>query len=393
MSRSKVLPLLTCISLTLGSALSAARAETSLDTELKPYLAKYGLPALAAAVVKDGKILAAGAVGTRRAGAELPVTIHDRFHLGSDTKAMTALLAAMLVEEGKLRWDSTVGEVFPELAKEMDAKLRGVTLVQLLSHSSGIPSDNKTSDDLMSKAMLQDGNLDEMRYWLVKRWVKVPLEGEPGKKFAYSNMGYTLAGAIIERIGGKTWDEQITERVFTPLGLKTAGLGCQASLGRIDAPLGHKIVDGKPKAFLAGPNGDNPPVLGPAGIAHMSVLDFARWAGWNAGQGKRGPKLVRPDTLKKLHTMVVSMPKKKDASPGTPSHGKYGLGWGEIPVEWAPEPLLFHGGSNEMNLAHIWVDPKRDFAMVVVTNIGGKTAEEALFALAPVLFAQFAKTK
>ncbi|HEY7428153.1 MAG TPA: serine hydrolase domain-containing protein [Gemmataceae bacterium] len=203
MSRSNTLLLPALITLTLGSAVSGARAETSLDPELKPYLAKYGLPALAAAVVKDGKIFVAGAVGTRRAGAEVPVMINDRFHLGSDTKAMTALLAAMLIEEGKLRWDSTVGEVFPELAKEMDTKLRGVTLVQLLSHTSGIPSDNKTFEDLLNKAMLQDGNLDAMRYWLVKQWVKVPLEGEPGKKFAYSNMGYTLVGAIIERAGGE----------------------------------------------------------------------------------------------------------------------------------------------------------------------------------------------
>jgi len=299
----------------------------------------------------------------------------------------------MLVEEGKLRWDSTVGGIYPELEKDMDARLRGVTRMQLLSHTGGIPSDNKTFEDLLGKAMLQDGNLDEIRYWLVKQWVKVPLEGEPGKKFAYANMGYILAGAVIERAGGKTWDELIAERVFNPLSLKTAGLGCQSSLGRIDAPLGHQIVEGKTKAFLAGPSGDNPPVLGPAGIAHMSVLDFARWAGWNAGEGKRGPKLVRPETLKKLHTMVGSIPEKKDASPGTPSHGKYGLGWGELSVKWALDPLLFHGGSNEMNLAHIWVDPKRDFAMVVVTNIGGKRAEEALFALAPALYTQFAKPK
>jgi CubicO group peptidase (beta-lactamase class C family) len=379
--------------LVLCWAAAGASAQTSLDAKLKPYLAKYKLPALAAAVVKDGKVIAAGAVGTRRAGADIPVTLDDRFHLGSDTKAMTALLAAMLVEGKKLRWDSTVGQVFPELAKEMDPRLRGVTLEQLLSHTSGIPGDNEAFEDLVGKAMHRDGNLDEMRYWLVKQWVKLPLASEPGKKFAYANMGYTLVGAIIERAGGKTWDELITARVFTPLGLKTAGLGCQASLGRIDAPLGHKIIDGKTTAFLAGPNGDNPLVIGPAGIAHMSVLDFARWAGWNAGQGKRGPKLVRPETLKKLHTMVVSMPEKKDVPPGTPSHGKYGLGWGELPVKWAQKPLLYHGGSNGMNVAHIWVDPKRDFAMVVVTNSGGKKAEKALFALAPALYAQFARTK
>src|SRR5205814_321080 len=126
----------------LCCAAGGAGAQTSLNADLKPYLAKYDLPALAAAVVKDGEIVAAGAVGTRRAGTEIPVTIQDRFHLGSDTKAMTALLAGLLVEEGKLRWETTVGEIFPEMAGEMDAKVRGVKLTQLLSHTSGFPSDS-----------------------------------------------------------------------------------------------------------------------------------------------------------------------------------------------------------------------------------------------------------
>jgi CubicO group peptidase (beta-lactamase class C family) len=86
-------------------------------------------------------------------------------------------MTGMLVEEKKLRRDSTVVEVFPELAKEMDARLRGVTLVQLLSHTSGIPSDNKAFGELLDRAMLQDGNLDELRYWLVKQWSPRP-DGE-----------------------------------------------------------------------------------------------------------------------------------------------------------------------------------------------------------------------
>jgi CubicO group peptidase (beta-lactamase class C family) len=191
---------------------------------------------------------------------------------------------------------------------------------------------------------------------------------------------------MIERVGGETWDELITKRIFMPLGLKTAGLGCQSSLGKIDAPLGHSVQNGKVKAHLAGPNGDNPSILGPAGIAHMSVLDFARWAGWNAGEGKRRPNLVKPDTLRKLHTPVITMPVKKDAAPGTPSQGRYALGWGELTVDWAPYPLLYHGGSNGMNLAHIWLDTKRDFAIIITTNIGGQKANEALFALASELY-------
>ena len=374
-------------------AVGSAGAQASLDSLLTPFLARYELPALAAAVVRSGNIVAVGAVGTRKADAKIPVTVNDRFHLGSDTKAMTALLAGMFVEEGKIRWNSTVAEIFPEIAPKMDPGLRRVTLEQLLSHTSGIPSDNDVFGDLLGKSLLQDGNLDELRYRLVQQWSRQPLESEPGTKFAYANMNYVIVGAIIERVAGKTWDELITERVFIPLGLRSAGLGSQATLGKIDAPLGHTVAGGKTKPFLAGPNGDNPPIIGPAGIAHMSVLDFARWAGWNAGEGRRGPNLVRPETLKKLHTTVVTMPIKKDAAPGTPSQGGYALGWGQVPVEWAPEPLIYHGGSNEKNLAHIWLEPKRDFAMVLVTNIGGSKANEALNALAPELYAKFAVSK
>ena len=373
----------------LCCAAGSAGAQTSLNTMLAPFLARYELPALAAAVVKDGKVVAVGAVGTRKAGAQIPVTVNDRFHLGSDTKAMTALLAAMFVEAGKLRWDSTIAEVFPELAETMDQGLRRVTLEQFLSHTSGVPSDNDVFGDLLEKSLTRDGNLDELRYWLVQQWSPQPLVSEPGTTFAYANMNYVMVGAMIERVGAKTWDELITERVFTPLGLRSAGLGPQATLGKIDAPLGHLMIDGKTKAFLAGPNGDNPPIIGPAGIAHMSVLDFARWAGWNAGEGKREPRLVRPETLKKLHTPVISMPEMKAAAPGTPTRGKDALGWGELPMDWAPEPLIYHGGSNQKNLAHIWVEPRRDVAMVLVTNIGGLKADAALFALAPELYAKF----
>jgi CubicO group peptidase (beta-lactamase class C family) len=376
----------------LLGVVGSAWARDSLDSLLTPYLDRYGLPAVAAAVVKEGKIVAAGAVGTRRAGERISVTVNDRFHFGSDTKAMSALLAATFVEAGKLRWESTLADVFPELAEKMDPGLRRVTLLQFLSHTSGVPGDNDLFGDLLEKSMLQGGNLDEMRYWLVKEWSRQPLAAEPGTKFAYANLNYVIVGTMIERVSGKTWDELITERIFTPLGLRTAGLGGQASLGKIDAPLGHRRIDGKPKAFLAGPSSDNPLVVGPAGIVHMSVLDFARWAGWNAGEGRRGPKLVRPETLKKLHTPVISF-EIPNAATGTPSTGKYALGWVEAAVDWAPELLLTHTGSNTMNLAQIWLEPKRDFAMVTLTNIGDAQADQALKALARELYAKFGSPK
>ena len=205
---------------------------------------------------------------------------------------MTSLLAGMMVEQGALRWDSTVASVFPELAGTMDAGLRDVTLQQLLSHTSGIPSDNDAFGKLLTDSFAKDGlNLDELRYWLVKSFGAQPLATKPGTTFAYSNMGYTMAGAMIERVAKATWEELIVTRIFTPLGLRTAGFGPQATMGRVDAPLGHIVrQDGTLKPMLAGPDGDNPLIIGPAGTVHLSILDFATWAGWNAGEGRRGAR-------------------------------------------------------------------------------------------------------
>ena len=361
----------------------------ALEAMLEPVRARYGLPALAAAVVIEGKVVAVGAAGTRRAGAQIPVQRTDPFHLGSDTKGMTALLAAMAVEEGKLRWTSTLAEVFPELADQMTPDLGRATVLQFLSHTSGVPSDNEALMALLQQSTEQDGNLDELRYWLVREFVKQPLATKPGAGFAYANMNYVIVGAMLERISGLTWEELITQRLFLPLELGTAGLGPQATLGRIDAPLGHQVIHGQLKPILAGPNADNLPVIGPAGTAHMSVLDFARWAGWNAGEGKRGPALVGSPTLKQLHTPVVAIPDAAKKGPGTPTRGRYALGWGEVTVSWAPEPLLQHEGSNTMNLAHIWLEPKRDVGMVVLTNLGGEQANAALLAVAQQLYGTF----
>ena len=388
--------LLLCAALltSAGYAQSLGRG-ASLDSVLQPYLARYDLPALAVAVVKNGEIIASGAVGTRRIGTNTPVTIEDRFHIGSDTKAMTALIAAMLVEAGKLRWTSTVVDVFPELAATMDPAVRGVTLEQLLSHTSGIPSDTETDEKLIQRSFTQEKlNLDELRAWVVRQLVTRPLQSPPGTRFAYANMGYLLAGAMLERITGRTWEELIVERVFDPLDLKTAGLGPQSTLGRVDAPLGHEPREGaRPKPLLAGPGGDNPEVIGPAGTAHMSVLDFARWAGWNAAGGRRGPALVKPETVQKLHTPVIEMLPRPDAPPGTPALGRYGFGWLTITLPFSREPFLFHGGSNQLNVADVFLQPKHDFGMVLMTNIGGRKADDALKALAEELYKRFGEAQ
>ncbi|MES2360715.1 MAG: serine hydrolase domain-containing protein [Pseudomonadota bacterium] len=387
--RTAITPRMLLAALCLLACMGAARAQASLDAALKAEAQQAGFPALAAAVVHEGRLMAAGAAGTRRIGTNTPVTRNDRFHIGSDTKAMTSLLAAMMVEGGKLQWDSTLAQVFPELAAGMDDGVKRVTLSQLLSHTSGLPSDDADFDALLAKAVLQPGNLDDQRYWMVQQVATRPLAKEPGASFAYSNLGYTLVGAMVERVGGKSWEELMVERIFTPLRLTTAGMGPQATLGRIDAPLGHAMVDGKLKAMLSGPQGDNPLIIGPAGTVHMSVLDFARWGGWMAGQGKRAPFLVKPETLKKIMTPVISMSAASTASTTVSGAAQYALGWGSTKMAWTAYPVAFHGGSNGMNKAYIWVDTQRDAAVVVMTNVATPNTDDVMQKMAGKIYGRY----
>jgi CubicO group peptidase (beta-lactamase class C family) len=375
----------------LLACLGGAQAQASLDAMVAAEAKEAGFPALAAAVVVKGKLLAVGTGGTRRVGTVTPLTHNDRFHIGSDTKAMTSLMAAMMVEAGKLRWDSTFEQVFPELAAGMDAGVKRVTLAQLLSHTSGLPSDNADFDALLAKVVFESGNLNDQRYWMVKQTVTKPLAREPGASFAYSNLGYTMAGAMIERVGEKSWEELIYDRVFTPLKLTTAGIGPQATLGRVDAPLGHVVVDGKLKAMIGGPEADNPLVISPAGTAHMSVIDFATWGGWMAGQGKRAPFLVKPETMKKLITPVVSMSAASTTSTTVAGAAQYALGWASTKMAWTDYPVAFHGGSNNMNKAYIWVDTERDASIVVMTNVATPNTDDVMQKLAGKLYGRYVK--
>lgn len=357
----------------------AAAQVQSLDATLAPIRDRYGLPALAAAVVKDGKIIAAGAVGVRVHGTDIKVTRDDRFHLGSDAKAMTATLAAMLVEEGKLRWDSTIGEVLGTEVRGINPQLAAVTLEQLLSHSGGIPSDTPETIKLYFNTDAFEYNLRRLRLRIIDAWKAHAPITPPGTAFHYANLGYLIAGAMIEKASGTPWEELITQRIFTPLGLGTAGLGPQATMGKLDAPVGHQVDDkGTITPMLWGAAADAPPVVGPAGNAHMSVLDFATWAGWNAGQGKRGPALVKPETLARLHRPVVQTGRIPNPRPGTPQEGDYALGWGVVKFAWAPRPLLTHNGSNGMNLASILLDPGADLGIVAVTNFPEQKANDAV---------------
>lgn len=378
--------------LALASApVQAKPAVRSLNDELQRLRAKHDLPALAAAVTDRGAIVAAGAVGFRVRGRDIRVAIDDRFHLGSCTKAMTATLAGMAVDEDKLQWETTIGDMLGGDVPGLNSALATVSLEQLLSHSGGVPGDTEEIVKLYFNPEAFELSLPAQRLRVLSGWKTHAPESQPGSTFRYANLGYVIAGAMIEKAFGISWEELITARLFEPLGLQSAGLGAQAATGRYDAPVGHKPSDGGAVTPMPwGPAADVPPVMGPAGVAHMSVLDFAAWAGWNAGRGRRGPALLKLETLTRIHRPHISIGRSPDARPGALEEGDYALGWGVVKFDWSREPVLTHTGSNGLNVAKVIVDAERDLGVVVVTNFPVNKADAAASSLMETFYRRYA---
>jgi CubicO group peptidase (beta-lactamase class C family) len=324
---------------------------------LEPIRQKHKLPALAGAIVTGKGLEALGAVGVRKAGTDVAVTVGDQWHIGSDTKAMTAALMASLVEQGKLKWETTIEEAFPDLAPSLSPSLTKMTLLHLLAHRTGLPANLPLGWHSVPRIM----PIREQRQAAVRIGLKAKLESEPGAKFGYSNLGYVIAGAIAEKYADASWEDLITRTIFEPLGMKSAGFGGVGTPGEIDQPWGH-TADGKPVGGN-GPDVDNPPVLGPAGRVHCTLSDWSKFIA-DQLRGARGEKaLLKAESYQKLHA--------------PPFGGDYALGWIVTERDWGGGTVLTHAGSNTMNFAVVWMAPKRDFAVLVVTNQGGDTAVKA----------------
>jgi len=158
-------------------------------------------------------VVGLGASGLRKAGAgEAPVTLHDKWHHGSLTKSMTATLAAMFVEERRLRWDSTLAEVFPDLAPGMHASWRGVRLDWLCSNRSGAPGDLAPSG-IWAELWSFQGTPREGRRLLLNRLTALPPASEPGSRYEYSNAGFALAGHMLETTVDLAWEKLLKARL------------------------------------------------------------------------------------------------------------------------------------------------------------------------------------
>ncbi len=328
----------------------------NLNAELETIRAANNVPGLVCAVVRSNRIVGLGAAGLRKFGvADAPVTLQDKWHQGSLTKSMTASLAAMLVEEGKIRWDTTLEEVFPALASAMLPVWRTVTLEWLCSNRSGAP-EQLVPSGIWGQLQAHSGTPREGRRLLLQRITAFEPRSIPGTQYEYSNAGFSMAGHMLETVAGEPWESLLARRLFEPLGLSTAGFGVPATPRHIDHPWGHQMANGRPSPIEPGPGADNPPAIGPAGTVHCSVIDLAKYVAWHLAGHHGDTPILKREAFLKLHTAV-------------PNNASYAYGWNAIDRPWANGQALNHAGSNTQWYSVIWMAPNREFGVVATCNI------------------------
>jgi CubicO group peptidase (beta-lactamase class C family) len=326
-----------------------------LAADLHAIRVEHGVPALAAAVASSTGVIDLAAVGTRHLGTTAGVETDDRWHLGSDTKAMTATLVAMAVEGGLLTWDTTLAEALPAIA-DMHPAYRDVPIDWLLAHRAGTWTDFAPHESELA-AIDENAPVATQRAMFADIMLSAAPERTPGSAYAYSNAGYMVAGAILEAVYNRPWEQLMRERIFTPLAMASCGFGPPGNADLVDEPWGHQGENMVPMPPDA-PGADNPPILGPAGTVHCALTD---WAQFGALQLGTRPDLVSAASLTRLHTSLGD---------------GYALGWltGTSPQG----RYLAHDGSNTLWYARIVVLLDADRVLLVATNAGSTAASAAV---------------
>jgi CubicO group peptidase (beta-lactamase class C family) len=353
-----------CFAACLGLVLvirPAISQEPSLASRLEALRTQANLPAVAGATFSSSAVSEVAAIGRRKLGDETPVTVGDLWHIGSITKSFTSLLIARYVERGEMTWTSTLGEL---LGVSRAGKFAPATLSQLLSHRAGLPANVPPA--IMPTVMEGAPVVEVQRQRILDAALAGDPSAAPGAAFAYSNLGYIIAGAMIEAKTKKSWQVLLREEVLLPLKLMSAGMGAPGVADTVSQPRGHRrAADGTMIPVEPGAMSDNPPYLGPAGRLHMTVGDLARW-GQEHLRGERGQDgIVRADTFKRLHQPE-----------GTAT---YAMGWVSRPT--ATGRILWHNGSNTYWYAIVAFDAAADRGVAIVTN-GSIAAGQAVDAAA-----------
>jgi CubicO group peptidase (beta-lactamase class C family) len=321
---------------------------------------------MAVVVLRGDRVVAEGVAGVRRAGGTDSITRDDPFLICSATKAMTATVAALAIDQGRLSWNSTIGETLGPALNGIQPAWNSVTLAQLLEHKAGVPADTARLWTLIRVEFFTRGSPSQKRGKVIRSVLSHPPVYTPGSGYVYSTLDYLIVGAMIEKAYGGSWEDSMRERLWKPLGMTTAGFGspetCDGTrpFGHLGILLlGHPVNHGGFWDRLAMPAGFD--------MAQMTIEDWAKFVAIHLRGDPDNPNrecvLLTPGSYAILHAL-------------TPSKF-YEAGWFRAEFPWERHggseigPILSSQGDNYLWHAEAWLAPKADTAVLILCNQGG----------------------
>ncbi|WP_229490660.1 serine hydrolase [Pseudoduganella namucuonensis] len=343
----------------VAPAAAAQRAAYDLDADVNRVLKTFDVPGMAIAIVKDGKVVAAKGYGVRKLGEPAPVTGRTLFEIASNSKAFTAAALAMLVDEGKLKWDDPVIQHLPGFQMR-DAYVTGaMTIRDLVTHRSGLglgagdllwwPSSTYSTDEIIARL----------------RFIRPATSFRNG--YAYDNVHYIVAGRIVADKTGKSWEEAMRERILAPLGMQATTTSQAAMLRAADHAAPHSRVDERTVAVPAVPVEN---AKGAVGI-NSNAEDIARWMAMllDGGRTPDGVQLISEKQLAEMWSPQTAMriPDPKGALAATrPNFNAYGLGFQLR--DYKGRKLALHGGALLGFYSRVLLVPEERLGVAIFTN-------------------------
>lgn len=329
-------------------------AVAQFDADVAKAVKAWNAAGLAVAVVRNDSLLFAKGYGPREMGKPEMVDADTRFAIGSTTKAMTVMALGMLVDEGKVKWDAPVTDYLPGFRLADPYVTRELTVRDILTHRAGLGN----ADLLWAGG---DYTADE----IFKRVGTLPLSYSFRGGWVYQNIMYALAGEVVAKVSGMTWDKFLETRIFQPLGMKATVTRLAGIEGQPNVATPHGVSNDLLRVIK------NRPVdpVAPAGSIWSSVNDMSRWMRFILDSGRvNGKRLVSEATFKEmLSPQVVADPTTYPAlTMSKPHFFLYGLGW--FLQDYNGQAVAMHTGSIDGMSAIIGLIPDKKLGVYVLAN-------------------------
>src|ERR1700752_5182719 len=345
-------------------ALAQNGSLNGFDDYVNKAIKEWEVPGVAIAIVKGDQVVLAKGYGVRKLGDTTTVDERTLFAIGSASKAVTAAAIGLLVDEAKVKWDDPVTKYLPGFEMYDPYVTRELTVRDLLTHRSGL----QRGDFLWYGTELDRDEIVRRARYIKPSW-------SLRSTFGYQNIMFLTAGQLVSRVSGKSWDEFVQQRIFTPLAMTSSSTSINTFKTADNVASPHSKIEQKVQV-IPWRNIDN---IAPAGSINSNVVDMAQWVRLQLGQGTfKSQKIFTPAVMKEMHTpqTIIRLEGPMGSLYPEAHFLTYGLGW--FISDYRGRKVVEHGGAIDGMRAAVAMMPEEKLGLVVLTNLQGTILPQAL---------------